>query len=150
MGVYGGATWYGIVGEALTFNRTQDPVAGCSSPMVVGVTGTPDLTAISGDADNDVWTVSKDGQLMQIDITSNGSKLTKKANVGSATFNAVFVKANNNIWIVGSKVWQWNGTTINDKTGDLPSGYTYTGVWTNGTNVWITGNSGALGSIFKP
>lgn len=147
-GIWGGTNYYAIVGEGLRISKSQDPVAGCNSIMQMGVSGTPDLTAVHGNSDTSVWAVSKDGQLMSTDLTGN-NKLQREANVTGATFNAIWAKADNNVWVVGTKVWQWNGTTLIDRTGDLPAGYTFTGVWGNATNVWIVGNLATAGAIFK-
>ena len=149
LGVWGSPNYYVFVGDKLKASRGTNPAMGCTPMVQMGVTGAPSITAVSGTSDTDAWMVTADGQLINADLTAANDKMIRQKNLGGATFSALWVKSATDIWIVGSKIWQWDGMNIVDKTGNLPTGYTLTGVWSDGTSIWVIGNKSNVGAIFK-
>jgi len=151
-GVWAGAT-YIVVGEngkaarALTPSLTWGAIG--LGPMATAA----NLTAVSGTADNAVWVVTSDGQLLSTDLTAMNPRLSREALQAGASFTGVWARSTTEVWIVGkaSTVYMWNGTSLVDRRANLPAGYDLTGVFGDGTSVWIVGNNTSTGSgaIFR-
>ncbi len=155
-GIFAGATYYVTVGDNRAAKCT-DPLtaATCAALSKSGFAGSPILTAVHGTADNNVWIVTEDGNLAQSDLTSGTNQMTKRGNIGGGNFAAVWVKSANEVWIAGSagggqRIWMWDGATLQNKTGNLSTSYVLTGIWGDGNgNIWVVGNNGNAGGIFK-
>jgi hypothetical protein len=157
LGIWAGTSNFIAVGDMLTAAKTPSPLPPAATmptwtTINNNATGNPSYTAVSGSADNDVWVVTGDGQLLTVDLTVATGTLSKKTNKGGGNFTGVWVKSATEVWIVdnGGAVYEWNGTTLLTMTQDLPGGYALTGIWGDGNGgLWITGNKGANGAIFK-
>jgi hypothetical protein len=158
LGIWADTNYFVCVGAGGKGAKNTNPAGGSGWTNLAfgggnGWTGGPDFTAVHGTADNNVWMVSIDGQLGVTDLTAANSKAFQRTAVSGAVFNAVWVKSTTEVWVAGngSKVWQYDVTNnrMNDKSGDLPANYNLTGIWGDGTSIWVIGNNGTAGGIFK-
>lgn len=153
-GIWASATNYIIVGDNRAA-KCSDPVMTCTALSKNGFGGSPMFLAVHGTADNNVWIVTDDGQLIQTDLTDSANAMNKRTEVAGSNFAALWVRSATEVWVVGRtgsnhKVWQCNATSCTDRTGTLPNTHTLTGIWGDGAGaLWVVGNNGTAGGIFK-
>ena len=104
-----------------------------------------------GISDTVAFAVTNDGQLGMTDLTAANNRITRAGSLGSATFTGLWVKSATEVWISASgRVYLWNGSNFADRTGNLPVGYVWTGIWGDGNGgLWLVGQQGAVGAIYK-
>ncbi len=150
-GIWASTDTYVVVGDKNTAAKAADPSTACTKLSASGVNGTPPFTAISGTADNNIWAVTNDGQLAAADLTAN--TISTKVSKNNGNFVAVWVNSATEIWVAdqNDKVYMSDGTTLVDKTGNLNpgGGSSLTGIWGDGTHIYVIGNKGASGFIYK-
>lgn len=157
-GVWGSAGYYLFVGEGLKAAKGPNPAMACNSLSNMDLVGSANFVAASGVDDQNAFLLTADGQLGHSDLTAANDKMFRRGRVMNATFTALWVRNQNEVWVVGSlagspKVWQWVTGSLNmtDRTGNLSAaGYTLSGIWGDSAgSLWIIGNNGGTGAIFK-
>ncbi len=152
-GVWIGTSTYVAVGEGAKAATASMPSGTWTSLPNMGINGGSTFTAVFGTAENNVWATTSAGDLASADFTAMTPKLTRRARMTGENFLALWVKSDTEVWVTTdkSKVYMWDGSILVDKSGDLPTGLTLTGIWGNGSGqIWVIGNTSAgKGAIFK-
>lgn len=143
-GVWASATTWYAVGNGGYVATATDPTATWSS---IKVASNPNLSAVWGVDDKNVWAVGAGGILAQYDGTA-----WTKSGLGGQNLNAIWGVSGTDIFAVGNSgtAYHYNGSTWSSISTASLSGYTLTGVWADGAGgVWVSAIKGADGYIFK-
>lgn len=143
-GIWASATTWYAVGNGGYVATATDPAGTWSA---IKVSSNPNLTAVWGVDDKNVWAVGAGGILAQYD-----GNFWSKSGLSSQNLNAIWGSSGSDIFVVGNGgvAYHYNGSNWSTISNATLSGYNLTGVWGDGAGgVWVTAIKGADGYIFK-